>query len=43
MLNAPYAYIHGIMVIGSLLLLVSFVCTIILQFRGEEIEPTGSA
>jgi TRAP-type C4-dicarboxylate transport system permease small subunit len=43
MLNAPYAYIHGIMVVGSLLLLVSFVCSIILQFRGEQTEPTGAA
>ena len=43
MLNAPYAFIHGIMVIGSLLLFVSFVCSIILQFRGEQTEPTGAA
>lgn len=41
MLNAPYAYIHGIMVVGSFLLLVSFVCGTILQFKGEEKEPAG--
>lgn len=43
MLNAPYLYIHGIMVVGSFLLLLSFICTIVLQFRGEETEPAGSA
>jgi len=43
MLNAPYAYIHGIMVLGSFLLLLSFICATILQFRGEETEPKGSA
>jgi C4-dicarboxylate transporter, DctQ subunit len=43
MLNAPYAYIHGVMVLGSFLLLVSFVCTTILYFTGEEREPAGAA
>lgn len=43
MLNAPYMYIHGIMVIGSFLLLLAFICSTILQFRGEEADPTGSA
>lgn len=43
MLNAPYAYIHGIMVLGSFLLLVNFVCSTILYFTGEEKEPGGAA
>lgn len=43
MLNAPYMYIHGIMVVGSFLLLLSFIISTILQFRGEKTEPTGSA
>jgi TRAP-type C4-dicarboxylate transport system permease small subunit len=43
MLNAPYMYIHGIMVVGSFLLLLSFIASTILQFRGEETEPTGAA
>ena len=43
MLNAPFAWIHGIMVLGSFLLLVNFVCTTILYFTGEEKEPVGSA
>lgn len=43
MLNAPFAWIHGIMVIGSFLLLVSFICSTILYFTGEEREPVGAA
>jgi TRAP-type C4-dicarboxylate transport system permease small subunit len=43
MLNVPYAYIHGVMVLGSLLLLLSFICTTILYFTGEEKDPTGAA
>jgi len=43
MLNAPYMYIHGIMVLGSFLLLLSFISGTILHFRGEETEPKGSA
>jgi TRAP-type C4-dicarboxylate transport system permease small subunit len=43
MLNAPYAYIHGIMVLGSFLLLLSFICTTILYFKGEEKDPAGAA
>jgi TRAP-type C4-dicarboxylate transport system permease small subunit len=42
-LNAPYAYIHVVMVFGTLLLLLSFICSTILQFRGEETEPGGGA
>jgi len=40
-LNAPYMYIYVIMVIGSFLLLLSFVCTTILEFTGET-EKAGS-
>jgi TRAP-type C4-dicarboxylate transport system permease small subunit len=36
MLSAPFAYIHGIMVLGSFLLLLTFICTTILEFRGED-------
>ena len=43
MLNAPFAWIHGIMVIGSFLLLVNFLCSTILYFTGEEKEPAGAA
>jgi len=43
MLNAPYAYIHGVMVLGSFLLLLSFICTTILYFTGEEKERAGAA
>jgi TRAP-type C4-dicarboxylate transport system permease small subunit len=35
-LNAPYVYIHGVMVLGSFLLLVTFICTTIMEFRGED-------
>ena len=38
MLNAPYAYIYIIMVLGSLLLVVTFLGNIILQFKGETSE-----
>jgi TRAP-type C4-dicarboxylate transport system permease small subunit len=41
-LNAPYIYIYIIMVIGSFLLLLSFVCATILEFTGRETETTGS-
>jgi TRAP-type C4-dicarboxylate transport system permease small subunit len=41
-LNAPYMYIYIIMVIGSFLLLLSFVCTTILEFTGRETEKTAS-
>jgi TRAP-type C4-dicarboxylate transport system permease small subunit len=41
-LNAPYMYIHFIMVIGSFLLLLSFVCTTILEFTGRETEKARS-
>ena len=41
-LNAPYMYIYIIMVIGSFLLLLSFVCTTILEFTGRETETTQS-
>jgi TRAP-type C4-dicarboxylate transport system permease small subunit len=41
MLNAPYAYIHVIMVFGALLLLLTFICSTILQFTGEQSEPGG--
>ena len=34
MLNAPYAYIHVVMIIGSFLLLVTFFCGMVLEFRG---------
>lgn len=43
MLNAPYVYIHGIMVLGSFLLLITFVCSTILYFTGEEKESAGAA
>jgi TRAP-type C4-dicarboxylate transport system permease small subunit len=42
-LNAPYAYIHAIIVLGALLLFISFVCSTILEFTGEETEKTESA
>jgi TRAP-type C4-dicarboxylate transport system permease small subunit len=42
-LNAPYAYIHGIIVLGALLLFISFVCSTILEFTGEETENPESA
>jgi TRAP-type C4-dicarboxylate transport system permease small subunit len=42
-LNAPYMYIYIIMVIGSLLLLLSFVCTTLLEFSARESEKEGSA
>jgi TRAP-type C4-dicarboxylate transport system permease small subunit len=42
-LNAPYVYIHVVMVFGALLLLLSFICSTILQFTGEEREQGGSA
>jgi C4-dicarboxylate transporter, DctQ subunit len=35
MLSAPFAYIHGIMVLGSFLLLLTFICTTILEFQGK--------
>jgi TRAP-type C4-dicarboxylate transport system permease small subunit len=38
MLNAPYAYIYVIMVLGSFLLVVTFLGNIILQFKGEASE-----
>ena len=41
-LNAPYMYVYIIMVIGSFLLLLSFVCTTILEFTGGETEKAGS-
>ena len=41
-LNAPYMYVYIIMVIGSFLLLLSFVCTTILEFTGRETEKAGS-
>lgn len=41
-LNAPYMYIYIIMVIGSFLLLLSFVCTTVLEFTPRETEKTGS-
>jgi TRAP-type C4-dicarboxylate transport system permease small subunit len=41
-LNAPYAFIHVIIVLGSLLLFISFVCSTILEFTGEETEKTES-
>ena len=40
-LSAPYAYIHGVMVLGSLLLLLTFICTTILEFRGEDLTTEG--
>jgi C4-dicarboxylate transporter, DctQ subunit len=43
MLNAPFAWIHGVMVLGSFLLLVTYVCTTILYFTGEEKESAGGA
>jgi C4-dicarboxylate transporter, DctQ subunit len=43
MLNMPFAIIHGIMVLGSFLLLLSFICTTILYFTGEEKERAGAA
>jgi len=42
-LNAPYAYIHIIIVIGSFLLFISLVGSAILQFTGEVTEKTESA
>jgi TRAP-type C4-dicarboxylate transport system permease small subunit len=42
-LNAPYMYIHIVMVIGSFLLLLSFICTTVLEFRGEKTEKAGAA
>jgi TRAP-type C4-dicarboxylate transport system permease small subunit len=42
-LNAPYVYIHVVIVFGTLLLLLSFICSTILQFTGEESEPGGGA
>jgi TRAP-type C4-dicarboxylate transport system permease small subunit len=41
-LNAPYMYIYTILVIGSFLLLLSFVCTTILEFTGRGSEKAGS-
>ena len=41
MLNAPYAYIHVVMVFGTLLLLLTFLCGTILQFTGVETELGG--
>jgi len=41
-LNAPYTYIYIVMVIGSFLLLLTFVCTTILEFTDRETEKTGS-
>ena len=38
MLNAPYAYIYIIMVLGSILLVVTFIGKLILQFKGETPE-----
>jgi TRAP-type C4-dicarboxylate transport system permease small subunit len=38
MLNAPYAYIYVIMVLGSFLLVVTFLGNIILQFKSETSE-----
>jgi C4-dicarboxylate transporter, DctQ subunit len=43
MLNMPFAIIHGIMVLGSLLLLLNFICTTVLYFTGEEKEAAGAA
>ena len=43
MLNVPFAIIHGVMVLGSFLLLLSFICTTILYFTGEEKESAGAA
>jgi TRAP-type C4-dicarboxylate transport system permease small subunit len=40
-LNAPYMYVYSVMVVGSFLLLLSFVCTTILEFAGR--EKAGSA
>lgn len=34
MLNAPMAYIYVAMVIGSIMLLVSFFCRMVIEFRG---------
>lgn len=34
MLNAPYVYIHAAIVIGSFLLLLSFLCQAILELKG---------
>jgi TRAP-type C4-dicarboxylate transport system permease small subunit len=42
-LSAPYAYIHVVMVFGALLLLLSFICSTVLQLRGEEREPGKGA
>jgi TRAP-type C4-dicarboxylate transport system permease small subunit len=41
-LNAPYMYIYTVMVVGSFLLLLSFVCATILEFTGTETEKAGS-
>jgi TRAP-type C4-dicarboxylate transport system permease small subunit len=35
MLNAPYAYIHVAIVIGSFLLLMTFLCGLIIQLRTD--------
>ena len=35
-LSAPFAYIHGVIVVGSFLLLLTFICTTILEFRGKD-------
>jgi TRAP-type C4-dicarboxylate transport system permease small subunit len=35
-LSAPYVYIHGVMVLGSFLLLLTYICTTILEFRGGD-------
>ena len=42
MLNAPYAYIYVIMVLGSFLLVVTFLGNIILQFKSETSEVLES-
>jgi TRAP-type C4-dicarboxylate transport system permease small subunit len=42
-LNAPYMYIYVVMVVGSFLLLMSFVCTTVLEFTGNEAEKAGTA
>lgn len=41
MLNAPYAYIHVAIVIGAILLLITFICTMIIQFRAEPSSEAG--
>ncbi len=42
MLNAPYAYIYGIMVFGSCMLFLTFFSSTLLQFKSGRVEDSES-